>query len=97
MVFIFTWVGKVTLACDISDSYPLSSKVKHVGSLSQPPASHFFSLKTSPSAMNSSSGYFFTSSWNSKNDSNEWILRLQYLGVSGWGTLEEDRAGIYGF
>ena len=55
MVFIFTWVGKVTLACDISDLYPLSSKVKHVGSLSQPPASHFFSLKTSPSAMKKSS------------------------------------------
>ena len=93
MVFIFTWLGKVTLACDISDLYPLSSKVKHVGSLSQPPASHFFSLKTSPSAMKMKS----SSRLHEIHDSNEWILRPQYLGVSGWGTLEEDRAGIYGF
>ena len=97
MVFIFTWVGKVTLACDISDLYPLSSKVKHVGSLSQPPASHFFSLKTSPSAMKMKSSSREVHVFMKFNDSNEWILRLLYLGVSGWGTLEEDRAGIYGF
>ena len=79
----------MTLACDISDLYPLSSKVKHVGSLSQPPAIHFQSSVFTSSRLQMSSNVFRASWIEFHLKQKIWIVferpifKLQFLHLHG--------------